>query len=76
MRFNPKIFDELKNEFQYKENYNIDIATAFYLANVILNEKDNISNWAVANKRISWCVRTILISISVENRKPVFSKES
>ncbi|QDP35132.1 nucleotidyltransferase domain-containing protein [Klebsiella pneumoniae] len=72
--FNPKVFDELKNEFQYKENYNIDIATAFYLANVILNEKDNISNWAVANKRISWCVRTILISISVENRKPVFSK--
>lgn len=72
--FNPTIFNELKDKFKYKDNYNIDIATAFYLATVILREKDNISNWVIANKRISWCVRTILISISVQNRKPLFSK--
>lgn len=72
--FNQDIFNRLKEKFKYKDNYNIDIATAFYLAGVILREKDNISNWAIANKRISWCVRTILISISVENRMPIFSK--
>lgn len=72
--FNPRVFDELKREFHYKDDYNIDIATAFYLAKVILNERENISNWPIANKRISWCVRTILISISVEKRIPIFSK--
>ncbi|NWA60024.1 nucleotidyltransferase domain-containing protein [Pantoea sp. B9002] len=72
--YNPSIFNNLKEKFNYKDNYNIDIATAFYLAKTILNEKNNITNWAIANKRISWCVRTILISISVEDRKPIFSK--
>jgi len=72
--YNSKMFDNLKESFKYKDNYDIDIATAFYLANTIFREKDNISNWMIANKRISWCVRTILISVSVHNRKPVFSK--
>ncbi|MFP2384587.1 nucleotidyltransferase family protein [Enterobacter ludwigii] len=72
--FNQQIFNEIKDNFIYKKNYDIDIATAYYLARTILSEVDNISNWPVANKRISWCVRTILISISVEQRKPIFSK--
>lgn len=72
--YNPDIFNNLKDKFKYKENYDIDIATAFYLAKTIFRERDNISNWIVANKRISWCIRTILISISVHKRHPIFSK--
>lgn len=72
--FNDDFFDILKSSFTYRDSYEEDAIVAYFLATKIYQNKDKITNWPLANKRISWCVRTILISISADNKKPVFSK--
>lgn len=73
--FNDDFFEEVKRRFKYKSSYFNEASTAFFLAKKILENNFRIQNWPLANKRISWCVRTILISESAEIRKPVFSKD-
>ncbi|OAT30048.1 hypothetical protein M976_01168 [Buttiauxella ferragutiae ATCC 51602] len=72
--FNEDFFSQLKSVFSYKESYLEDAIIAYFLAEKILEKKEIITNWVIANKRISWCVRTILIAISANNRNPIFSK--
>lgn len=74
--FNEDFFTDLKNNFRYKDNYLSESSTAYYLALKIYEQRDNVKNWEIANKRISWCVRTILIAIGAERRIPAFSKTS
>ncbi|QFH63259.1 nucleotidyltransferase domain-containing protein [Leclercia adecarboxylata] len=72
--FNDSFFNQLRNSFRFKESYLNEAAIAYYLAQKIIKNSPNISNWSVANKRISWCVRTILIALSAEQRNPIYSK--
>ena len=72
--FNEVFFTQLKSSFRFKNSYIDEASVAFYLALKIFENKDKIINWPVANKRISWCVRTILIALSAENKTPYFSK--
>lgn len=76
--FGNEIFDHLNNSFQYKENtlYLNDAKAACYLATKIYQNRDAIatSKWWLANKRISWCIRTIIISLLMCKREAVFSK--
>lgn len=72
--FNDDFLNQIRNAFSYKESYLEEAVVAYFLAEKILEKKDAITNWVIANKRISWCVRTILISISADNRHPIFSK--
>lgn len=72
--FNENFFDTLKRSFTFKDSYLEEASTAYYLGLKIIEHSNNITNWKMANKRISWCVRTILIAISAESRKPFFSK--
>lgn len=62
--------------FQYKNTYQIEIRNASELGWFL------IKNWnkyhpspdsnKIFNKRMAWCVRTILIALSVQNHKPKF----
>ncbi|HGY2284824.1 TPA: nucleotidyltransferase domain-containing protein [Citrobacter braakii] len=72
--FNDHFFNELRNSFRFKESYLSEAAVAYYLAQKIIKNSSDISNWIIANKRISWCVRTILIALSAEQRNPIYSK--
>ncbi|QRG79201.1 nucleotidyltransferase domain-containing protein [Citrobacter sp. R56] len=72
--FNDPFFEKLKSCFNFKESYLEEASTAYYLGLKIIELSNNITNWKMANKRISWCVRTILIALSAENRTPFFSK--
>lgn len=72
--FNDAFFSRLKECFTYKESYLEDAVVAYFLAEKILAHKDIITNWVIANKRISWCVRTILIALSANEKSPIFSK--
>ncbi|MDV2100106.1 nucleotidyltransferase domain-containing protein [Serratia marcescens] len=74
--FNEELFEKISSSFRYKENYSKDIDTATKLLQFICTDNKKIKNKFLMNKRVSWCVRTILISLSAEMRTPLFSKES
>lgn len=73
--FNEQLFSEVVSLFQYKAHYNYEIDTASKLLQFILKYEKKIKNKSLMNKRISWCVRTILISMSAMKREPIFSKD-
>ncbi|HDZ8857654.1 TPA: nucleotidyltransferase domain-containing protein [Aeromonas dhakensis] len=64
---------QLKEAFKYKDNYCHEIMCASDLAWYLIDFKNEIRNPLLINKRIAWCVRTIIIAKSAERRKPVFS---
>ena len=72
--YNEEFFLNLQKEFKFKKSYFEEASIAHFLGENILKNEHKIKNWAIANKRISWCVRTILISESADIRLPVFSK--
>ncbi|CFR30732.1 nucleotidyltransferase domain-containing protein [Yersinia frederiksenii] len=73
--FNQEMLNNLKDCFEYKDSYCEEISIASTLGRFILNEHNKIKNFALLNKRLSWCVRTILIARSAEIKEPVFSKD-
>lgn len=73
--FNKKLFDSITDNFIYKECYSREITNALLLGNYIVNNHMKIRNIAMMNKRISWCVRTILIAKGAEIRSPFFSTQ-
>ncbi|KJV49916.1 hypothetical protein VH86_01780 [Pantoea sp. BL1] len=74
--FNDEIFNVIKKSFKYKDDYSSEIYTSYLLAKKILEREAEIKDWAFANRRISWCIRTFLISLSAEKRTPFFSKKA
>ncbi|CAI1213870.1 Nucleotidyltransferase domain [Serratia plymuthica] len=74
LMFNDSIFNEMRASFKYKDSYSEEISVASTLGRFILKEQKIIKNSALLNKRLSWCVRTILIAKSAEMKEPVFSK--
>jgi len=65
--------ERLRAEFSFKNSYEVDIRLASDLAWFLLEMNSLFKNYTLINKRIAWCVRTILIAMSAEARKPVFS---
>ncbi|TDN52709.1 hypothetical protein EC843_102140 [Buttiauxella sp. JUb87] len=74
--YGADVLQNIFDNFRYKDSYGEDICTAIYLANSILKEYAKINNKKEANKKIVWCLRTIIISLSAQDRTPVFSKKS
>ncbi|WP_447888294.1 anti-phage Hailong system nucleotidyltransferase HalB [Serratia fonticola] len=72
--FNYELLNDLKDSFKYKDSYCEDISIASTLGRFIISEQKKIKNFALLNKRLSWCVRTILIAKSADMKEPVFSK--
>ena len=69
-------FNCLKNAFKYKPNYYHEKSNAAELAWFLIDLSSKFRNVLLLNKRIAWCVRTILIASAAESREPIFSKES
>lgn len=68
--------DLLSEKFHYRENYFNEVENATQLGWSLINILEKSSSYALINKRIAWCVRTILIAKSAEMRKPVFSSRA
>ncbi|MFE8147193.1 nucleotidyltransferase domain-containing protein [Brenneria goodwinii] len=69
-------FNCLKNSFKYKLNYHQEKCNAAELAWSLIDLSSKFRNVLLLNRRIAWCVRTILIASAAESREPIFSKES
>ncbi|KAB0657131.1 nucleotidyltransferase domain-containing protein [Burkholderia diffusa] len=65
--------DVLRQSFKYRDNYKPEIIHASDVAWFMLDNAGSFRNYAFFNKRVAWCVRTILIALSAEARNPVFS---
>ncbi|WP_321148109.1 hypothetical protein, partial [Serratia marcescens] len=55
--------------------YKKDRKIAYLMGSMILSKAEAITNWNIANKRITWCVRTYILSLMAEQKSPIFSKE-
>ena len=63
----------LRSEFSFRQSYEDVIQRATDLGWFLVEHGISIGSGALVNKRIAWCVRTILISRSAEMGIPVFS---
>lgn len=63
----------VRESFKYKSDYSEDISKASDLAWFLISYFNKIQDVTLLNKRIAWCIRTILIAKSAELREPVFS---
>lgn len=70
-----RTFSVLKKSFSFKENYSREIEDATALGWVLAKFYSVVSNGTLLNKRIAWCVRTILIARGAERRQAVFSSK-
>lgn len=72
---NASLFEDICACFKYKDSYEKERQMAFLMAAMILKQKKDISNWQITNRRITWAVRTYILSLMAESRSPVFGKE-
>jgi predicted nucleotidyltransferase len=71
-----EIFEKINNIFEYKEHYQDEINRASELGWFLISIGSPNVNALILNRRVAWCVRTILIAKSAEARNPVFSAKS
>ncbi len=62
------------SKFIYKNEYNEEIKDASELAWFLISYANEFNNYLVFNRKLSWCLRTIIIALSANKRLPVFSK--
>lgn len=74
--YGSKKLEEIYNDFKYKDSYALETNTAIKIASEIISLYNSLKDHKEANKKMAWCLRTIIISISAQNREPVFSKKS
>jgi predicted nucleotidyltransferase len=67
------LFRELAASFEFKSSYRREIANATELGWALLALASTTKNWALLNKRIAWCVRTVVIAQAADERKAIFS---
>ncbi|WP_320738474.1 hypothetical protein [Enterobacter sp. 168J2] len=73
--YGSEIIKDIYSTFKYKESYTVEINTALKVSTEILSIYDKLRQHKSANKKIAWCLRTVIISISAQDRTPVFSKQ-
>jgi predicted nucleotidyltransferase len=66
-------FARVRAAFQFRDSYDREVRHASDLGWLLGRFADTLPNSSLANRRIAWCVRTILIARSAERRRPVFS---
>lgn len=74
--YGDELLSDIFSNFKYKENYLHEISIALFISKILIDNYDSIKNKDVANKKLSWCIRTAIIAISAQDRNPVFSKKS
>jgi hypothetical protein len=66
-------FRDLSTSFKFRVSYRTEIDQAIELGWSLLKVEKKVKNWHLLNKRMAWCVRTILIAQAAEGRKAIFS---
>lgn len=69
------VFSRFKEKLQIKKDYKKERSAASDLGWFLSKYGGNFANVALVNKRIAWCVRTILISRNAEIGKFIFSPQ-
>lgn len=67
------LFRDLVASFKFKSTYGRDIYNAIELGWALIALANTTKNWALLNKRIAWCVRTVVIAQAADERKAIFS---
>ena len=60
-------------KFIYKKDYSAEISSAIDLGWFIVNSATLFKDILTLNRRISWCVRTVLIAKSAQEGDPIFT---
>ncbi|HEF4840209.1 TPA: nucleotidyltransferase domain-containing protein [Burkholderia vietnamiensis] len=68
--------EQLKKEFTYRPSYDSEIQFASDIAWMLVDHAQSTDNFSFINRRIAWCVRTILIARAANLRVPIFSAKS
>lgn len=63
----------IRTAFRYRESYDREVGQASALGWLLGRFADKLPNPRLSNRRIAWCVRTILIARSAERRSPLFA---
>ncbi|WP_375157924.1 nucleotidyltransferase family protein [Bradyrhizobium sp. RDT46] len=66
-------FDDMSKAFRFKESYAPTIEQASSLGSFILEHREAFDDASLANKRIAWCVRTILIARAADVGRAIFA---
>lgn len=69
-------FRSLRESFVYRKSYAHEISNAGGLGWAIRRFGSSVRNQALVNRRIAWCVRTVLIAKAAEEEKAIFSAEA
>ncbi|WP_272675018.1 hypothetical protein [Providencia sp. PROV075] len=73
--FGEDILNKIYSRFKYKDSYREEMDTSLMLAFKILNLYEELAVYNEANKKLVWSLRTFIISVSAQDRTPVFSKK-
>jgi hypothetical protein len=65
--------DVIRDIFKYKDSYESEIRAASDIAWFLCQSDGEFRNYALFNRRVAWCVRTMLIAKSAEMKCPYFS---
>lgn len=68
-------FTKIKESFEKRKDYITEITHASELGFALIAYARHMQDYYLLNKRLAWCLRTILIARSAEMGKPTFSKE-
>lgn len=63
----------LKREFKYRPNYDVEIGFASDIAWMLVDHAQTSDNFSFINRRMAWCVRTMLIARAANLHLPIFS---
>lgn len=67
------VLQRLADCFKYKASYSAEQKKAADLAWYLVGNSRSLVDYSMVNRRLAWCVRTILIAGCAELRRPVFS---
>lgn len=70
-----EVAEKVFSKFKYKNSYDYDISVAVFLASEILMSYHGLKNKKIANKKLAWCLRTVIIATSAGKREPIFGKK-
>jgi hypothetical protein len=65
--------EQLKKGFTFRSSYESEIKFASDIAWMLIEHAHSSDNFSFINRRIAWCVRTILIARAANLRRPIFS---
>lgn len=64
------------DSFRYKESYSVEKKMASDLAWYLVLNSKRIEDYSLLNKRLAWCIRSMLIAEAAEIRLPIFSSRA